>query len=50
MLTQGRSLFEAEQQTEFAPVMHAWWNEAEQVFVQSDHENAEPVTVVNIPV
>lgn len=50
MREQGRSNFEAEQATEQAPVQQSWWNDELKSFVQPDHEGAEPVTVVNIPV
>lgn len=50
MREHGSSAFVAEKETEFARVEHAWWNQAEGVFVQADHEGAEPVTVVQIPV
>lgn len=50
MRTHGSSNFEAEKSTELAPVEHAWWSEPLGVFVQPDHESAEPVTVVLIPV
>jgi hypothetical protein len=50
MREQGRSNFEAEQATEQAPVQQSWWNDELKAFVQPDHEGAEPVTVVNIPV
>jgi len=50
MRENGFTRFEAEKESETANVQLAWWDEANEMFTQADHEGAEPVTVVNIPV